>query len=127
MPMRPSRFNDTVPLVTVSVTWTWLVPASTSCTERPLPVADDKTRGVLRSVVWAPGTELTGGSFVDAIERVVVAGSLLVTASLATNMMLRDGPVGFSDVLLYTTVRTTCSSSAIVPNDQSVSTPVPLL
>src|SRR5215510_4759409 len=97
----PARVS--VPLVAASVTWTLLLPASTSAIEIALPLAVENVSVPSSLMVWAPGTVLTGASLtaftVMATESLslrappepVLPWSLVVTVRLAAPLKL---PVG---------------------------------
>src|SRR5437867_1511180 len=93
--VRTALAMDSVPLVTVSLTWKFVaVPASGSLTSRRLWVALvlENDSGVLIVVVWVGGAEvlkdtplkrLTGGWFVCSL--LVVFSISMVTAAVVVN------------------------------------------
>ena len=101
-PAVPESVN--VPLVTVSVTWTAFVPASTSATEIWLPLPLEKTNGVFWLVLCGPGTVFTGASFTALIVMPRVAGVLVLLPSSAMKVIVRD-VVGLSLLFAYVTER----------------------
>ena len=66
-----------VPLAAVNVTCTGLVPASASAMEIALPLAAEKTCEVPWTIVWVPGTVLTGAVFTELTAIVLLAVALL--------------------------------------------------
>src|SRR5262247_4124590 len=100
-PAVPARVS--VPLVAASVTWTLLLPASTSAIEMALPLAVENVSVPSSFMVWAPGTVLTGASLtaftVMATESLslrappepVLPWSLVVTVRLAAPLKLLVG------------------------------------
>src|SRR5882724_9205196 len=97
----PARVST--PLVAASVTWTLLLPASTSAMEMALPPALENVSVPSSFMAWAAGTVLTGASFtaltvmatvstsVWAPPEPVLPRSLVVTVRLAAPLKLPAG------------------------------------
>src|SRR5882724_6423846 len=102
-PAVPARVST--PLVAASVTWTLLLPASTSAIEMALPAALENVSVPSSFMVWATGTVLTGASLTaftvmatvsvspSAPPEPVLPRSLVVTVRLAAPLKL---PVGWN-------------------------------
>src|SRR5215813_5260477 len=100
-PVVPARVST--PLVAASVTWTLLLPASTSAIEMALPLATEKVSVPSSFMVWAAGMLFTGASStaltVMATESTSLSGppepvlpwSLVVTVRLAAPLKLAVG------------------------------------
>src|SRR5882724_6416745 len=102
-PVVPARVST--PLVTASVTWTLLAPASTSAIEMALPLATEKVSEPSSLMAWAAGTVFTGASLtaltvmatvstsLSGPPEPVLPWSLVVTVRLAEPLKL---PVGWN-------------------------------
>src|SRR5882724_6004307 len=80
-PEMPARVST--PLVAASVTWTMLLPASTSAMEMALPAAVLKVSVPSSFMAWAAGTVFTGASFT----------ALTVMATVSTSVLAPPEPV----------------------------------